>query len=149
MFEEDGWDLPVAFHFNVSIGPYDVAFKEVSGLDSEMELETIQEGGVNDFEYKVPKQVKHSNLVLKRAMLPMDHPLVLWCESVLDSDLSQTIDLVNIKINLLNENRMPIYNWTCSDAYPVKWQIDSLDAEKNSILIETMEFAYTTLKRTF
>lgn len=149
MFEEDGWNLPVAFHFSVRIGLFEVAFKEVSGLDTEMDMETIREGGVNDFEYKVPKQVKHGNLILKRAMLPLTHPVVLWCESVLDNDFSQPIIPVDIKISLLNENRLPIYNWVCSTAYPVKWQVDSLDAGKNSILIETMEFAYSTLKRTF
>lgn len=145
--EENGWNLPVAFYFQVTIGNDVIAFKEVSGLESEMELETIQEGGSNEFEYKVPKQVKHGNLVLKRAMLPADHTVVNWFNDVLSNGLSVPIVPANIKISLLDKEENPVYNWDCLKAFPVKWQVDSLDAEKNSVLIETMEFAYQSIVR--
>jgi len=142
-----GWSLPVAFYFQVEVGGEEYAFKEVSGLDTEMDVETIREGGANDFEYKVPKQIKHSNLVLKRAQIPLDSALIYWVKNILEGDLFLPIQPKDIQINLLNSESVPMYSWTCSRAYPVKWSVDSLDAEKNSVLIESLEFAYTTLKR--
>lgn len=146
------WNLPVAFHFQVeflddqSLGI--IPFKEVSGLNTEVELETINEGGVNDFEHKLPKQIKHSNLILKGAVASLDSKLVEWAKNILEGNFNFPIIPKDIKISLLNEKQLPIYNWVCHRAYPVKWEVDSLDSEKNSILIETFELTYQTLKRT-
>jgi len=51
-------------------------------------------------------------------------------------------------VSLLEKEGKPIYTWSCANAYPVKWEVESLDSEKNSVLIESLEMAYTTLKRT-
>lgn len=144
---KNDWTLPVAFYFKVKINNEEVAFKEVSGLNSEIEVETIREGGVNNYEHKVPKQVKHGNLVLKRAILPLKSNLITWVKSVLESDFATRIKTREIVISLLDAEGGPLYTWSCMGAYPVKWDIDSLDSEKNNILIETLELAYTTLKR--
>lgn len=142
------WNIPVAFHFEVKIaGMGVIPFKEVTGLSSEIELETIFEGGVNDGEYKLPKHVKHSNLVLKRALILLDNAFVTWIKETLYNNLSKPVVPKDIQISLLNQEREPIYNWTCTKAYPVKWETESLDAEKNSILIDSVEFAYSNLKR--
>lgn len=46
---------PVAFYFNVTFeGLIETSFQEVSGLQLEMETETIKEGGENSFSYQVP-----------------------------------------------------------------------------------------------
>lgn len=158
------WKIPVAFYFQVEIGPDEVAFKEVSGLSSEMELETIQEGGVNEYEHRLPKQIKHGNLILKRALMPVaGNSMVKWIRDVLEDGnffhpITQLFPLTqNIRISLLSLRKkpgdeeemetVPIYRWECTHAYPVKWETEGLDAEKNSILIESVEFAYSSLKR--
>jgi len=144
---DNNWSLPVAFYFQVKIEGEEYAFKEVSGLTTEMDLETIREGGSNDFEYKVPKQIKHGNLVLKRALIPLDSALIAWVKYVLEGELFLPVITKDIQISLLDSEGAPMYSWSCSDAYPVKWSLDDLDAQKNNVLIETLEFAYTTLKR--
>ncbi len=72
----DNWFLPAAFYFSVKFQgqPYigEVAFKEVSGLSSEMEFDVVSEGGLNDHKIHLPRGVKHSNIVLKRAMMPRE-----------------------------------------------------------------------------
>lgn len=73
----NNWDLPVAFYFSVRLGFLELPFKEVSGLQVELELETIPEGGVNTHQHRLPKQLKHGNLVLKRALQPVTSPEVL------------------------------------------------------------------------
>jgi phage tail-like protein len=147
MNKNNDWNLPVAFYFQVKFGNEEYAFKEVSGLEAEIELENIREGGVNNFEYKLPKQIKHGNLVLKRAILPLNCQLIVWVKKILEGDFDLYIYPKNIVISLLNEDSNPLYTWTCERAYPVKWNIESLDSKKNNILIETLEFAFASLKR--
>lgn len=142
------WELPVAFYFQVKIGNEEFAFKEVSGLSAEMETEPIPEGGVNDYVHLLPKQIKHGNLVLKRALMPTKRNDVVWIKKILEGDFSVAIQPRDVIVNLLGADGTPIYTWSCSRAYPVKWEVDTLDAEKNSVLIETLELAYTTIKRT-
>lgn len=157
------WSIPVAFYFMVTIGKSQIAFKEVSGLSTEMELETIQEGGVNEYEHRLPKQVKHGNLVLKRTLMPLkDNEVVSWIRDVLEGGLCFDVTgrklpiTRNIQVTLLSiksqaegekDATIPLYKWECINAFPVKWEVDTLDAEKNSVLIETLEFAYSGLKR--
>jgi phage tail-like protein len=141
------WELPVSFYFKVRILFNEFAFKEVSGLSAEVETESVSEGGVNNYTHLLPKQVKHGNLVLKRALMPNTGAEVLWIRHMLEGDLSIPVVTMPITIQLLNSEGIAIYNWICQDAYPVKWDIESLDSEKNNVLIETLEFAYTTIKR--
>ncbi len=136
-------ELPVAFHFEVVIGLWSLAFKEVSGLGFEMELEEVTEGGVNDYAYYLPKRAKHGNLILKRALRTIQYTDAIWIKSMVEGESLNTFITTPILINLLNENREIISAWSCLNAFPVKWTIDSLDSEKNSVLIETIEFAYT------
>jgi phage tail-like protein len=141
------WELPVAFYFQVKIGNEEFAFHEASGLSTERETETVYEGGVNDYAHLLPKQVKHQNLVLKRALMPLNRNDVVWIKKSLESDLSQPLVTRDIIVSLLGQAGTPLYTWTCSSAYPVKWEIASLDAESNAVLLETLEFAYASLKR--
>ncbi|MDR3061996.1 MAG: phage tail protein [Dysgonamonadaceae bacterium] len=145
------WFLPVVFYFNVKfqgnppIG--EVAFKSVLGLDTEMEFESVKEGGVNNFEYKLPKQVKHGNLILKRAMMPIENNLGNWIKEILENTFEKPVQTRNVIITLLNEDGDPMYYWTCANAYPVKWNVEGFDAEKNEVAIESLELSYSTLKR--
>ncbi|MDW3223302.1 MAG: phage tail protein [Paracoccaceae bacterium] len=145
-------DPPVAFHFSVSfvglIPPVpDMAFQEVSGLESSIELEPLTEGGENRFVHQLPKSVKHSNLVLKRSMTTMASGLVQWCKSTLEGDFSEAIVPKDMVVALLSENRIPVATWSIGNAFPIKWTVGNLDAMKNELAIETIEFSYTTLKR--
>jgi len=140
-------NIPVSFYFQVKIANEEYAFKEVSGLQTEMETESFFEGGVNDFEYKLPKQVKHANLVLKRSLIPQDSNLIKWVRKMLEGDFSQPVKPLEIVISLLSGDNKPLYTWTCAQAYPVKWNAENLDSEKNSVMLESLELAYTTLKR--
>ncbi len=143
--------LPVAFYFKVtfqnSFGITDTSFQEVSGISTEMNTEDIEEGGENRFVHKVPKGMKHGNLVMKRGVADINSPLIKWCLKVLEGDLGEAIIPQTIEVALLDETGSAVRSWSINNAYPVKWEIDSLDAKKNDIVIETLEFAYTYLKR--
>ncbi|WP_199119184.1 phage tail protein [Pedobacter sp. ASV28] len=147
MANTTAWELPVSFYFSVKIGNEEFAFKEVSGLSAQVETESISEGGVNNFTHLLPKQIKHANLVLKRALVPLSSTGVKWIQRILEGDFVLLISTKTITIQLLNDQGTAIYNWSCENAYPIKWQVETLDSEKNVILIETMEFAYSQLRR--
>lgn len=116
-------------------------------MNAEMETEALSEGGLNTHQHQLPTQLKHGNLVLKRAQLPAECSFIKWIKSTMEGDFSQPIKTKNLAINLLDASQKPIYTWLCEKAYPVKWDVDPLDSEKNSVLIESLEFAYSSLKR--
>lgn len=144
---------PVAFHFSVGflgMSPpvLDMAFQEISGLESEIEVTELQEGGENRFQHRLPVKVKHSNLVLKRGLSSRASGLVQWCKNTLEGGLAEPIMPKDISVKLLGATGSPVANWSITNAYPVKWQVGSFDAMKNELAIETIELAYNTVERT-
>ena len=72
----DRTDPFLNYRFGVEIEGLIVGgFSEASGLQVEVETEDYQEGGVNDYTHKLPKTLKHPNLVLKRRITDTD---ALW-----------------------------------------------------------------------
>jgi phage tail-like protein len=143
---------PVAFYFKVSFPGSseinDTSFKEVSGISIEIETEAIEEGGENRFVHQLPKRAKHGNLVLKRGLTTSSSELFKWVKENIEGDYSALFTTKSIQIDLLGANGDSLNSWICANAYPVKWEIDSFDSTKNDVVIETIEFAYTTLNRT-
>ncbi|MDR0368499.1 MAG: phage tail protein [Bacteroidales bacterium] len=143
-------NLPVAFYFSVTFIEFNekISFSEVSGLSVEMETESVNEGGVNNFEHKLPKQNKHANLVLKSAIMPLDGKVQQWIKTSLESDFSEPFSKKCLQISLLNNMGTPVRCWSCENAIPVKSEVSTFDSVKNEIVIESLEFSYQNLKRT-
>ncbi|WP_394749661.1 phage tail protein [Spongiimicrobium salis] len=140
-------DYPITgFYFRLSIpalsGLLDTSFKEVSGLQVEMGVEEIAEGGENRFKHRVPTGAKYQNLVLKRGVSTLVSPLSLWCEATLVGGLSVPITTQTVLLSLLNENSIPVKNWSFINAWPVKWEFSPLNSMNNEILIETLELSF-------
>ncbi|WP_436398469.1 phage tail protein [Roseobacter sp. S98] len=143
---------PVAFHFSVMfvgmVPPVpDMAFQEVSGLESGLDTEPVVEGGENRFVHQLPKPAKRGNLKLKRGLTTQASGLVQWCKSTIEGDFADAIVPKDITVSLLNEKRIPVAVWTVGNAYPVKWTVGGFDAMKNELAVETIELAYNTLVR--
>lgn len=148
MRADSAWAPPVAFFFNVKIdNKYDLPFQEVSGLSLEMETETIKEGGENSFSYQVPVRRKHANLVLKRSLMPLYFAFEKYVVETLESNGSKEIVPKNLLISLMDANHKPTVNWMVLNAYPVKWSVSGLNSQKNELVIEQLELAYTNLIR--
>lgn len=143
---------PVAFHFTVMFAGKeppvpDMAFQEVSGLETGLEVESVVEGGENRFVHQLPKPAKRSNLKLKRGLTTYASGLVQWCKSTVEGDLAQAIKPKDLTVSLLNDKRLPVAVWLVGNAYPVKWSPGVFDAMKNELAVETIELAYHGLKR--
>ena len=141
---------PAAFCFQVTVDSNDTAqtFQEVSGIEGEMESEEIAEGGENRFVHRLPRNLKHPRLELKRGIAPRSSPLVAWCRSVLESDLGIAIEPKVVLLSLLDQDGKPLRRWKFSNAFPVKWEIDAFPAAGNEVAIETISLNYAFSERT-
>lgn len=136
---------PVGFHFSVSFTGLaqfkeDILFQSVSGLNVDIQTETIKEGGENRFEHNVPTRNKYSPLTLNRGLFnPKKSGLTQWCVDAFEKMVYKPIDL---EVMLLNEKHETMMYWKVIHAWPKSWKIKELNAEKSEVLIETLELNY-------
>jgi phage tail-like protein len=134
---------PVAFYFAVRFGKAagipEVAFQKVSGLALEMETEALREGGENRFVHNLPKGVKPQRLVLERGVAAKDSGLVKWCKAVLEGGLALRIKPQQLDVVLLDAAGEPLRSWSFDNAYPLKWSVSELRADRNALALETLE----------
>ena len=126
----------VGFHFSVSFlnlpesKDIDVKFQSVSGLDVQIEKETLKEGGENRFEHSIPGRRKYSTLTLKRGILtPKNSGLTQWCQKAFQN--LQVTPLGTVNVELLNEQSNVLMQWELSHVWPVSWKVGELNAEKD------------------
>ena len=120
--------------------PIDIRFQKVSGVSTEVQLETINEGGQNLYAHRLPKKMSYNNLVLERGYVTMP--------SLLNLEFNVAFSRFkfypsNVLVTKFNESGTPIGAWLFIRAYPVKWSMSDLDAHANAVAIDTMELAYT------
>jgi len=142
-------DLIMGFRFGVFFfvggiipNPLDIRFKKVSGLTVEITTREQPQGGQNLYTQNLPDDIKYGNLVLDRGMV---------VGSPLNIEFNATITLFkfspsNILVTLFSENNIPLSAWLFLKTYPVKWATSDLDAENKSLVIDTMELAYTRMQ---
>lgn len=136
--------LPAAFHFKVVFESNlvsDNSFQEVSGISTEIETESLVEGG-SPYVRKLPTKIKYPNLVLKRGIAAKDSELVKWCRSVMENFFAKPIVPRQVNVYLINEAQTPIRGWGFANAYPVKWDVEPFNSMKNEIAIEKIELCY-------
>lgn len=147
---------PACFHFKVELNGVDGAdsdseqrFQEVSGLSVEVETETLNEGGENRFEYKLPKRAKYPNLILKRGLLK-GSAFLNWFKSAMNTYFIVAVydfKPADITITLLDEADEPVAVWNVVQAYPLKWSMSDLRSSENAVVVESMELAYQYFER--
>ena len=135
-----------SFFFTVKVGSELYSFKEVSGIGSEMQVDEIPEGGENTFIHRLPKGMKQANLTLKGCLLPKDSDLLGWCGKILQQ-CRYPFETRPIEVQLLKADATPARSWKFENAYPIKWEIDKLDAQENKIAVETLVFCYSHMTR--
>lgn len=142
---------PAAFRFMVaiagSVDEDDAAFSDVSGLEADIEIEEIKEGGENGYSHRLPGRVRHGNLVLKRGILVGTSGFARWCRQVLDPHPAGPVQCQDLNIFLLDAAGIPLLTWHCMRAWPVKWSVGPFNSTQNEVAVETMEFAFRQLRR--
>lgn len=119
--------------------PIDLRFQRVSGLSTEVQLETVNEGGENLHAHRLPSKITYNNLVLERGYI-IGSPLNIEFNATFSSF---KFSPSNVLVTKFSESGIPIGGWLFMKAYPVKWSMSDLDAHSNSVAVDTMELAYT------
>jgi phage tail-like protein len=133
-----------AFKFLVEIKGLVVGgFAEVSGLQIEVEVQTYQEGGLNEYEHKLAGPTRYpSNLVLKRGLVDAD-TLWSWHQDVMRGVITRR----NGSIMLLDQAGEEQWRWNFVEAYPVRWVGPELRADTAAVAIETLELVHRGLTK--
>ena len=132
------WGFYYKVEFSISKDKNDVRFQSASGLSVEYDMEEFKEGGENRFTHKFPVRTKYADLVLKRGMLT-DSKVIDW---FLAAFRDRTFVPTDINVILMNEKSEPLRTWKIAHAIPKKWLVSDLNANENSLVIETMELTY-------
>ena len=136
---------PVGFHFKVEFlfdkrVENDILFQSVSGLNFQMQTDTLREGGENRFEHVIPMRNKCTDLVLRRGIFkPGESTVSQWCIDAFKNFSFSPIDLI---ITLLNEQHQPLMTWKVHRAWPKNWKVADFNADKGEVVIETFELNY-------
>lgn len=132
-----------SFRFRLEIdGIINAHFAEISGLQIETEIESIEEGGVNDYIHYLPKRTKYQHLILKRGLTDSDE-LWRWYQDVISGRFKRK----NGSIILIDTAGNDKWRWNFIQAYPVKWSGPDLKAESSSIAFETIEIAHNGISK--
>src|SRR4051794_21026932 len=111
-------------------------FTEVSGLASELEVMTYNEGGKNDAVHKLPTRMKHPNLVLKRGVTTIKDLQQCAQESFMRPERKE------ITLTMYNQQLEKIWILSFKNADPVKWTGPSFNAAQNAVATEVIEIAH-------
>ncbi|BEP29028.1 phage tail protein [Helicovermis profundi] len=126
------------FNFGLEIdGMVEISFMKVSGISSEVEFLTYNEGGVNDYEHHIPTKVKYSNIVLEKGVTKSD-VLFKWFKRI----QAGIIEKKNFSVILWNNEFKVIKRWNFIEGYPVKWSLSNFEALGNGVSIESIEFTH-------
>lgn len=146
----DNYPAP-AFYFKVVFGEAslkdETAFQEVSGMEVEMEMENVREGGENRYTHRLPIGVKQSSLILKRGISANGSALVQWCRAVFEGGLAKQVQTAPLTVYLMNAEGRPVRAWLFADAFPIKWDVEPFNATKNEVAIEKITLSYTYTSR--
>ena len=134
-------DLP-RYSFAVNIeGRALGAFREVSGLDTEVEVIEFREGSGGPIQ-KLPGLTKYSSIVLKRGFTG-DTALYDWFTEFSESRTQR----VDGSITMFDQTHTEVARWNFENAWPSKVSGPTLNADGNQVAIESIELVHEGLVR--
>jgi phage tail-like protein len=116
-------------------------FTECSGLTTEVEVKTYEEGGLNEYVHKLPGRVKYSNITLRRGLGYSGDAWRRWCTDIFKAD-GKAISRKGLTIRLCDSEGKTAGSWQVQGAFPVKWTGPEFKADGTNIAIETLEIAH-------
>ena len=113
------------------------AFTECSGLSGEIEVETYQEGGLNDYEHKLAGRTKYGNVVLKNGVSTAMN-LWKWFSDVATGKIERR----EISIIMYSQSMDEQLRWNLARAFPVRWQGPEFSASDPNVAVHSLELAH-------
>ena len=117
------------------------AFAECDGLEMNLEVKTIREGGANDRQIRLNGMVAYGQLVLKRGMTDSFDLWQWFRDSVTNPRLRASAEVVLLGTDGQAERA----RFVLSRCVPIKLKAPALNAKDGQIAIEELQVAYETL----
>ena len=119
-------------------------FAEVTGLQVDVAVEEVQEGGENSYSHKLPGRMTWPNIVLKRGVTQSDS-LLAWLNKASGEGFAAAgnkLTRSSAAITLLAADGTRLRAWNFDGAFPVKWTGPSFAAESTNSAMEELEIAH-------
>lgn len=152
-----GWTPPVDFYFlvdfqNMNGQRFQTSFSEVDGMGWNFSTESKTTG--SNEELQMPTGISFTKLTLKRPLQPLSEAFTKWinnCAAIMflpggtgGVTKRKACDVV---VKLLDKSGQPLAAWSCNHAYPVRYTVGGLKADRSGLAIETVELVYNRLER--
>jgi phage tail-like protein len=165
------FDPAPAYLFFVELsGVFVALFTKCSGLEVKRDQEKVVEGGVNNHVRVLPGRVSFSNIKLERG-LSLSRGLWDW---MMQGRYNFQVKRINFSIvqgapghnlataiagatglesgtfmTVAGQGFGKVKHWDVVDAFPVKWEMSSLNASSGETVIETLEIAHQGLSLSY
>ena len=141
--------LPMTHRFGVYFfaagilpNPLDIRFQEVSGMGATISTKPDPTSVSTIFKRVTPTGIDHTNLELKRGVV-IGSPLSLQIQQVLNEFKFFRSDVM---VTVFSELGIPTMAWKFCEAFPVAWQLASLNAKGEEVLIESLSLTYASMR---
>ena len=119
-------------------------FKQVSGLEVEVSVESLEEGGENGFVHQLPGRMKWPNISLSRGVTQSDN-LFTWLNKSSGEQFAKAGNKLarsSAALTLIGPAGARLRAWEFIDAFPVKWRGPEFAADSNEAATEQLEIAH-------
>jgi phage tail-like protein len=123
-------------------------FQEVSGLEVEVSVESVEEGGENGFVHRLPGRMTWPNITLKRGITQTDN-LLTWLNKSSGEQFGaagNALTRSTAAITLTGPAGARIRAWEFVSAFPVKWKGPEFATDSTTAASETLEIAHHGFK---
>lgn len=133
--------LAPGHNFLLLLGPLKLSFSKITGIDNELSIEMIHEGGVNDrvIPLYTPKKT-YGKLIFQHGIGDFN----LMNQNFTMASFGHLLQLPGTIVSFSNNKIHRIYCFT--QCAPVKWSISELDATNSSVIIDTIEVIHSGIQ---
>lgn len=125
------------------------AFMEISGLQADVTVEDLAEGGVNGFVHRLPGRVTWPNVVLRRGVTE-SNALFAWLATAVNNGTAGSVagsgngavQRRQATITLRDAAGRDVQSWSLTGAFPVRWSGPTLAVTAADVAIEELEIAH-------
>ncbi len=118
------------------------SFKECSGLNGEIQVETYREGGLNDYEHKFPGLATYGNLTLKSGVASAMDFWRWFYRTTMGTIEKKQVSVILYNHDLDDGKRGEAMRWNLLNAFPVKWEGPTLSASDANVVVQSLELAH-------
>jgi len=131
---------------DVSFIANDYRFQSASGLSYQLETRDVREGGQIGNPHKLFEKVTFPELVLSRGMVLAASPVTANFHVAMQSLQSLKLTILVTMLHIVEKVDVPVRAWLLTGALPSHWEVATLDAQANTLAVETLSFSYENMR---